>query len=273
MPPLSCAVTQATTSGKLSEAERDQIEAQLGGYMKQCNESIARLQASAPARGGLSSDAASQAAHQLGVVRPGKLCLLVLGRQVERATGSSAFQRSVNRPPAPLQAMRPGLSGYCCRHWSSQSGCRHWAAYMTEPDQSGAYRAADLALFGVQSCLNSGVLQVSAESAGAAGCCQAGAELASCTGTPQIWARLCWCACCVAAGIFCCQLCVSTWFAPCPAHYHQATCLVWQARVAQYLPPPSQPQRGDALYMGPGSGGQQQQQMQALEQENRQACF
>ena len=54
-------------AGRLPEAERDQIEVQLGAYMKNCNESIARLQASASPRG-TPAAAASQAAHQLGVV-------------------------------------------------------------------------------------------------------------------------------------------------------------------------------------------------------------
>ena len=55
--------------GKLSEAERDQVEAQLGAYIKQCKDSIARLQASAPSAT-TARNGASQTAYQLGVVWP-----------------------------------------------------------------------------------------------------------------------------------------------------------------------------------------------------------
>ena len=56
------AVLSPCWAGRLPEAERDQIEVQLGTYMKNCNESIARLQASASAGG------PAAAAHHLGVV-------------------------------------------------------------------------------------------------------------------------------------------------------------------------------------------------------------
>ena len=50
-----------------SEAERDRIEAEVGGYLKACAANVARLEASVPAVNGVAN--ATAVAHQHGVVR------------------------------------------------------------------------------------------------------------------------------------------------------------------------------------------------------------
>ena len=104
--------------GKLSEAERDQVEAQLGSYIKQCKDSIARLQASVPSS--TSGVAASQTAYQLGVVWPSR--------------SSDACCSGCH-----------GQSGADClaarRLWCCLSACRPWARCMTAPDRSGELRS------------------------------------------------------------------------------------------------------------------------------------
>ena len=59
-----------------SEAERDRIEAEVGGYLKACAGNVARLEASVPAVNGAVN--ATAVAHQHGVVRVVLMCWLEL---------------------------------------------------------------------------------------------------------------------------------------------------------------------------------------------------
>ena len=57
-----------------SEAERDRIEAEVGGYLKACAANVARLEGSVPAVNGAVN--ATAVAHQHGVVRAVLTCRL-----------------------------------------------------------------------------------------------------------------------------------------------------------------------------------------------------
>ena len=101
--------------GKLSEADRDQVEAQLGSHIKQCKDSIARLQASVP--GGADPAAASQAAYQLGVVRPWlPVCSRACMRGADsRWAGAGALRAAADPGRAVRQGQVEAVRAWSCR--------------------------------------------------------------------------------------------------------------------------------------------------------------